>query len=202
MRQIILIMLMFVLTTCTSGLKKTNSTSDSLDKVILKKLFIDWKKNEIAQGRIWAEDSCNMDWFSKHDYNEPTIPWGFPDTSEYKYSYADLNNDGKIDQLVTFIPSQCDGGNGSMWTQIEVLIISDKGKYKIISSLGDGLFSSLGIDTTGFYWYDSIGVNKIYGTFIKFMKDDEHCCPSIVKPVIFAYDTKKIIYIGDNIERK
>jgi hypothetical protein len=89
-----------------------------------------------------------------------------------------------------------------MWVQISVLTISDNGGYKTSASLGDGIFSSVGKDTTGFYWYDSIGTNKIYGTFYNFINTDGHCCPSTEKPVIIAYDTRKVIFVGKNKQLK
>ena len=170
-----------------------SSKEDTLEQH-LRDLFRTWQANEIAEGHMWAADSCRMDWFSDHEAAEGSIPWGFPDSADIAYSYADLNLDGKTDQLVTFNPSQCDGGNGSMWSQIEVLIVSSGNSYETIASSGDGMFSFLGKDSTGFCWYDSIGPNKIYGTYYNFSEDDGHCCPGTVIPVIFSYDTRKIIY--------
>ncbi|MCX6351888.1 MAG: hypothetical protein NTX03_08495 [Bacteroidetes bacterium] len=195
----ILFIFTFFLFSCNNGQKKKDAILDKLKKEKLKKFFLDWQINEIAQHRFWAKDSCYMGWFGTHHFHEEGgLPWGFPDTShrdtsQYRFSYADINNDGKTDQLVTFTPAQCDGGNASMWEQIEVLTISEGGKFKTTSSIGDGFFSYYGNDTNGFYHYDSIGVNKIYGTFYSFKKGDGHCCPSIVKSIIFDYKTKKII---------
>lgn len=187
------------LTSCNSGQESHNLTIDNNQKQHLKQLFTDWQNNEVAQGHLWASDSCYPGWFVDHRFDGMIEDmWGIPDSSEYNFSYADINSDGKFDQLVTFTPSQCDGGNASIWIQIAVLTISENGKYKTTASLGDGLFSAVGKDTSGFYWYDSIGVNKIYGTFYNFLKGDGHCCPSVERPVIITYDTKKVIYIGDN----
>jgi hypothetical protein len=145
-----------------------------------------------------------MRWFAEHnDNSNASVEWGFPkDTTAYSYSYADLNEDGLLDQMVTFIPEQCSGGNASMWTQFEVFTVSNGDRYETEAVLGEGLFCSLGQDTTGFYWYDSIGPKKIYGTFYNFKDTDAHCCPSVVRPAILAYDSRKVIYIGDNIGSK
>jgi len=188
-----------MLASCGHRQEKQDTTIDNNPKQQLKRLFANWLNNEIAQGYLWASDSCYGSWLEDHNFNG-TIDemWGVPaDSSYYHYSYADINDDGKIDLLVTFTPEQCDGGNASMWTQIAVLIISENETYKTIASLGDGMFSSIGADSSGFIWYDSIGVNKIYGTFYNFLENDGHCCPSIEKPVIITYDTKEVVFIGD-----
>jgi hypothetical protein len=191
------------LASCDSGQESHDLTIDNNQKQHLKQLFIDWWNNEVAKGHLWASDSCYPGWIADNGFDGMIEDmWGIPDSSEYNFSYADINGDGQFDQLVTFTPSQCDGGNASMWIQIAVLTISKNGKYITTASIGDGIFSAVGKDRTGFYWYDSIGVNKIYGTFYNFMDNDGHCCPGIEKPVIIAYDTKEVIFIGDNIQRK
>lgn len=167
---------------------------------ILKTLFAEWQQNEIAEHRFWAADSCYPDWFLEHEF-EGTLSemWGFPDSSELNFSYADVNVDGKLDQLVTFVPVQCDGGNGSIWIQFEVFTVSDSNNYKTEPYLGEGIFSAFGKDTSGFYWYDSIAPNKIFGRFINFLGGDGYCCPSVIRPIIIDYKTREVIYMGENI---
>lgn len=167
---------------------------------VLKAQFAEWQQNEIAERNFWADDSCHPEWFREHEF-EGTISemWGFPDSSEFNFSYADVNIDGKLDQLVTFVPAQCNGGNGSVWIQFEVFTVSDSVGYQTIAYLGEGIFSAFGKDTSGFYWYDSIAPNKIYGRFMNFLESDGYCCPSIIRPVIIDYYTRKVIYMGENI---
>jgi hypothetical protein len=89
----------------------------------LKECFQKWQEEEIRSGRIVPYDSCNWNWVSRHqDIND--MVWGFPDSSEFQYSYGDLNQDHRLDQMVTFVPGQCDGGNASIWVQLEVITIS------------------------------------------------------------------------------
>ena len=201
MKPIFYILIISLLASCKSGQVKDTSIVDNIERNNLKKYFISWKENEIAKGNLVPEDSCFPARYVEHDI-EALIEnmWAVPDSSQINYSYADINSDGKLDQLVCFIPSQCDGGNASMWTQLEVLTVSENGKYKTSTNLGDGMFSVVGKDSTGFYWYDSIGVNKIYATYYSFSEGDPHCCPSTMKSVIFDYKTMKVIYMGDNIK--
>jgi len=196
MRRIRYILITCLAVSCTFAHKQRRPVVSKADVQILKNIFAEWQKNEIKKKLFWANDSCNPDWIILHPTDTSGIVWSFPDNTSFKFSYADINNDGKIDQLVTFTPEQCDGGNGSMWTQIEVLTISNHNQYTTTSTLSDGNFSYLGKDTSGFYWFDSIGVNKIYGRYLKFKNTDGHCCPSIIKPEILDYDTNKVLYLG------
>jgi hypothetical protein len=44
-------------------------------------------------------------------------------------SFTNINNDNKLDALITFNPTQCDGGNALMNAQIRVLIMSNAAGY-------------------------------------------------------------------------
>lgn len=65
-----------------------------------------------------------------------------------------------------------------------------------------GYFSDFDKDTSEFYWYGSIAPNKIYGRFINFLKNDGYCCPSVIKPVIIDFNTRKVIHMGENIAKE
>lgn len=188
-RLALFLIISFCFSSCHEKGKSIGKDTGEIKK--LRNLFSEWKKGEIAEGRIWAEDSCNGSWMAERHFEskDGEIEWGFPDSSEFLFYYADLNLDGKLDQLVTFSPAQCDGGNGSMWTQIEVLTVSENGSYKTRTLIGDGIFSSLGKDKSGFYWYDSIGPDLIYATFYNFKDGDGHCCPSVKQAIVLKYDS-------------
>lgn len=158
-------------------------------------MFDAWKVNELELRHLWSADSCNSAYFTTHKFEGGLEKmWGLPaDSNDYHFSFADINNDRKLDLMVTFNPCQCDGGNASMWTQLEVLVVSDPENYHVESLIGDGLMNSTGIDTNGFYWFDSIGVNMIYATYYQFKKEDNHCCPSIQLPVKLSYPDKKLM---------
>jgi hypothetical protein len=178
------------------------------EKNKLRELFFNWQNQEIMDNHFLAADSCNPEWYAKHGAIENLdsingLIYGFPsDSSEYTISFADLNSDKKLDCLIVFTPDQCDGGNASMWVQWQVFILSDKDNYKIIDTLTVDKFALTDFDSLGFYWLDSISVNKIYGTYIEFKDNDGHCCPSINKPVTFDYSERKLMFVGNNIERK
>lgn len=163
------------------------------ESAILKKHFIRWQRDEIEAGRFWAKDSCFMSWFADHDYPASAMPWGFPDLSEMTFSYADVNGDSCVDQLVTFSPDQCDGGNASIWTKFAILTVSENGKYQTKSLDIEGLYFPGGQGEEGFYHYDSIGTGVIYGTHYVFGKDDGHCCPGTHDFVVFDFKTQKLL---------
>jgi hypothetical protein len=35
----------------------------------LKQLFIEWRNNEVAQGHLWASDSCYLGWIADHGFD-------------------------------------------------------------------------------------------------------------------------------------
>jgi hypothetical protein len=164
----------------------------------LQQLFAEWRQNEISAGNFWDTDSCYPSFVMNSKFDGPiNSMWGIPEVEECNFSYADLNDDGKTDQLVTFNPSQCDGGNASMWTQIQVLFLSGETGYTTeVSSEND--FGTSASDDGGFYHYDSIGINKVYGTYYKFTTDDGHWCPGTIQPVIINYSEQKVIWQGEN----
>lgn len=164
-------------------LKINSNTSQNYEPTILKNLFSLWQKEKIQEGKLWSKDSCFSSWFENHEYEFQVSDWGFSENTEFKFSYADLNNDGKVDQMVTFNPEQCAGGNGSMWLQIKVFTISEVNNYISFSSLDKTLFGHEGI-----WHYDSIATNKVYGTYYEFLEEDGSCCPSI--QYLFEVDYK------------
>lgn len=160
----------------------------------IRKLFAAWQKKEVKAHQFL--DSCNWDWSA--DHKNSNIDWGFPDSTRITFSFADLNNDEKLDGMATFTPDQCDGGNASMWTQIQVFFISGRIKYLVTDEVDVSKFSGTGFDGKGFYWLDSISKNKINGTYYEFKDYDGHCCPSIKWPVTFDFKTKKLISVFKN----
>jgi hypothetical protein len=191
--------------------KKTTGglIDNSIEKGEIKRLFIEWQTREIKAKHFFPKDWCNPDSFMRHNIIKENLDsikgliYGFPsDSTEYKFSFADLNNDGKLDGLVVFVPDQCDGGNASMWKQWQVFLLSKNGNYEITDTLHVNSFASTSFDSLGFYWLDSIATDKIFGTYFEFKAKDGHCCPSIQRPVTFDFIEKKLSFIGDNIDRK
>lgn len=173
--------------------KIPHTKNEPPESAALKKEFIRWQRDEIQAGRFWAKDSCFMSWFADHNYPASAMPWGCPDLSEMTFSYADVNGDSLVDQLVTFSPDQCDGGNASMWTRFAILTVSGNGKYVTKSLDIEGLYFPGGQGDEGFYHYDSIGNGVIYGTHYVFGENDGHCCPGTHDFVVFDYKTRKLL---------
>lgn len=195
--HIIALILLFSvgLLACTSQPKKSNTRSTKpSDKVQIYNLFQNWRNEEIRLGHFFAKDSCNPAWFQEHEFNGTIdAEWGIPDLDEVGFSYADLNGDGKLDALIQFNPIQCDGGNASMWSQITLFALSGKNQYTLTESIDVSKFKNTDFDKNGFYWLDSIAENRIIGTYIEFLEDDGHCCPSIQKQVIFDFKKKSCV---------
>lgn len=170
------------------------------ERAALREQFLDWQHLELAYHRYWAKDSCAMAWFHEHGYDseEEDVAIGFPEIGSCRFYYADLNQDGKLDQLVTFNPVQCDGGNGLMWTQVAVLSLSHSELGYTTGSEEDGLFVHLKMETPGFYWFTGMGANRLEAIYYVFGEEDNPCCPGIQTPVVFAYDTGEIIERGPN----
>ena len=119
---------------------------------------------------------------------------GFPaDSTDYSFSFADLNQDGKLDGIGLFFPEQCDGGDGARWSQSDVLLLSSPQGYQIIDSLRLDHFAMTDFDTNGFYNVDSIGLNRIYATYLELHQGSTTCCPDVSRPVVFDYAKRALI---------
>jgi hypothetical protein len=165
----------------------------------LKGKFHEWQQEQIANGIYWANDSCHMEWFRTHE--EEDLALGFPDAKDFRYSYGDINSDGRTDQLVMYNPVQCDGGNAMMWAQETVLFISrvdkDEPGENISWQTFTGTLPFLRADDA-FYHIESIDDNRVRAVRYAFSEDDPHCCPSVEIPVMFDYRTGELVYIGKN----
>ena len=128
MRKCFLLSLLLISCFLTISL---NSNGLEPEKDTIRKIFSDWQIKEIETHHFWAKDSCNWAYIDKYgiDRWKHDNGWGFPDSSEIKFYFADINQDGHLDGLITFTPEQCDGGNGSMWVQFKILIVSNTVTY-------------------------------------------------------------------------
>lgn len=140
--------------------------------------YEEWKSLQYKTGEYLTEKDCNL---TKEG------GWGIP--RDIQVSYSDINGDNKIDGLITFSPDMCGGGNATMNVQIQVLILSkgtdyfvdDKFFNKIEEKYGGGIIESV-----------SDGV--FFGTQYEYGENDGRCCPSIKKPFIIDYKTKKLTF--------
>lgn len=160
------------------------------DTATIRQLFKTWQRQQLRAGTFWAADSCNARVIERQQPAD--IVLGLPsDSSDYNFSYADLNADSTLDGLVTFAPHQCDGGNGSMWTQVEVLLLSGPKGYSTIDTLNVKRFFDTLVDESGFFHLDSIAPNRLFGTYYEFGENSGHCCPSVQRPVVFDFHSRR-----------
>lgn len=156
--------------------------------------FNQWLLEQTKKGVFFGKDSCNIDFIIKHNIN--TMPLMIPDSTNTGFWFGDVNGDKKKDGLVTFIADLCDGGNGAMWTQYQVLVLSNDSGY----SVNDSFFDSLGSGFEGFIHADSLSVNTFFGTYIEFKEGDGHCCPSIKEEFTVTYTNPVIQFLKPNFQ--
>jgi hypothetical protein len=114
---------------------------------------------------------------------------GIPD--DIDIFFTDINNDDKLDALVTFRPTQCDGGNALMNAQIRVLVLSSGTSYVTDDKLVDKIESHL---KKGWLNIESASSGTFLGTYYEYKDSDGRCCPSIKRPIEIDYKTKKLTF--------
>lgn len=176
---------LILILTCISCREKPNS--EEIEGIEI--AFQNWQKDEICNGKDFLpEEKCNPEVAINDTLfsNEIHKIWGFPD--EIKFSYGHLNNDNKLDALITFNPLQCDGGNMSMWIQIQLIALSEGKKYRIEKNY----FDTIGDKLDGFYHLEKIRKKGFVGKYYEFSETDPHCCPSIKKEVFIDFMKKTL----------
>jgi hypothetical protein len=176
--------------------RETDTVRPSLiEKTLIDKLFQNWKVTQVKNGVFFGEDSCNTSYYIKTDSLQLKAESGIglPDSSEIHYLYQDLNNDNRVDALIYFTPYQCDGGNATMFTRFEILIISKGQDYY----LTDNYFDSLNEGKKGFFHWDSLSQGKILGTYFEFRPNDGRCCPGIHNLASIDFDSKTVQIHGE-----
>jgi hypothetical protein len=158
--------------------------------------FDTWKKQQLDNQIFQSAGKCNGEWYASHPNTEAPA-WGFPELKDCSFFYADLNNDGMEDQLVSFNPVQCDGGNASMWMQVNVLTISENGRYITSSDWNEELFPQLKKKEEGFYWFTGITSGTIETIHYVLRDEDPRCCPSVQVVTVFDYATGAILREGE-----
>lgn len=170
-----------------SNLAKTEGNNAEIeDTTPITEAFNQWLLEQKKKGVFLGDDSCNIDFVVEHNIN--TMPLNLPDSNNTDFWLGDVNGDKKKDGLITFIADLCDGGNGAMWTQFQVLVLSNDSGYRV----NDSFFDSLTIDFDGFIHVDSLSSNTFFGTYIEFKDGDGHCCPSIKEEFTVTYDRPMI----------
>ena len=165
---------------------RVNGQAKSEYAPILNK-FEQWKAIQYKKGTYETEKRCNMDTVTKDDYKGAGI--GIP--KDIDISFTDINNDGKLDAIVTFHPDQCDGGNALMNAQTRVLILSNGTTYVTDDTFIDKIESRY---KKGWLNIDNATEGTFFGTYYEYKDTDGRCCPSVRRPIQIDYKTKKMTF--------
>ncbi|RTQ47787.1 hypothetical protein EJV47_17860 [Hymenobacter gummosus] len=169
-----------------------DTVAGPLARAAIHRQFAQWRQRQVRAGRLWAPDSCKP-WLLR-GRELPELPLSLPDSAEYSYSFADLNQDGRLDGLMTFVPAQCDGGTGVLWLHLryEVLALSAARGYRLHDSLRLAQFSRRpAAEKAGFYELDSLGPNRLYATYLEFGPESSACCPKVRRPAVFDFAARR-----------
>ncbi len=151
--------------------------------------FEQWKSIQFKKGIYATEKKCNLGTVTKDSYTGPTM--GIP--NDVDISFTDINNDNKLDAIVMFNPSQCDGGNALMNAQIRILILSNGMTYIADDTYIDKIESRF---KKGWFSIKKASYGTFFGTYYEYKETDGRCCPSIRRPFIIDYKTKKMEFTG------
>ncbi len=149
--------------------------------------FEKWKLDQFRKGNYATEKNCNRDTVLKDGYKGSEM--GIP--SDINISFTDINNDNVIDGLILFYPDQCDGGNALMNAQIRVLVLSTKSGYIIDDTLIDKVEGRL---KKGWLNIERAEYGTFCGNYFEYKESDGRCCPSIKRPIIIDFKTKKLTF--------
>ena len=189
--------LFLIILVSSCNIKKNDNDIDAVAKQKIKLAFYNWVENQIEKGVYFAKDSCNWEYYEMKEalgleavdgYAVPT--W---DSSAIYIYYANLNADSIIDALITFFPCQCDGGNGAMWAQKYILVLSNGENYSVI----DDYFDKFDVKIDGSFHLDSAAEKTVFGTYYKFIDDDPRCCPSIQRPIKIDLGKNEFQYLDN-----
>jgi len=149
--------------------------------------FEEWKKDQYKKGNYATEKKCDPDTVLKAEYKGPEM--GIP--TDIHISFTNINDDSKLDAVITFNPVQCDGGNALMNAQIRVLVLSNAAGYATDDSYIDKIESQF---KKGWIIINGASYGSFYGTYYEYKDSDGRCCPSIKKPFSIDYKTKKLTF--------
>lgn len=166
----------------TSGQIKSD---DAYSRII--SAYKQWREVQYAKGIYVRPGKCNPDVVGKATYKGPDA--GIPD--EIEVSFATINDDNKLDALITFNPASCGGGNYLMNAQEKILVLSTPAGYrvddKMIKSVEDKL-------KKGWVHIEKAQYGSFYGTYYEYRDTDARCCPSIQKPFSLDYATRRLSF--------
>jgi hypothetical protein len=155
--------------------------------VLIVSKFEQWKKDQYKKGKYATDKNCDPDTVLKAGYKGAEM--GIP--TDIHISFTNINDDNKLDAIITFNPTQCDGGNALMNAQIRILILSNVDGYTTDDSYIDKIESQF---KKGWVIIDSALYGSFYGTYYEYKDSDGRCCPSIKKSFSIDYKTKKLTF--------
>ncbi len=174
---------LFIVTIHSLQAQSTNEYAQVLSR------FEQWKTAQYNTGKYARPANCKTEIVMKDGYKGPVA--GIP--TDMAVFYSDMNNDGKLDGLITFNPIQCDGGNALMNAQARVLVVS-KGATWVTD---DKYIENIEAKKDGWLIVTGVSGGTISGTYYAYGADDPRCCPSIKKPFTIDYKTKKLVIESD-----
>jgi len=182
--------ILFILIIFTSCKNNEKSEVDLKDKI--HSAFIRWSNIQIQNGKYLDKNKCNID-YCNLNHNLTTIN-GIPE--DIKTYYADINKDGIIDGIIIFNPIQCDGGNGVMYSEEKVLILSDNGRYIPDDSFINKVEEKYG---DGWIYVKDVRNDTIFVTSLSFSKNNNSRHPDIEKEGIIKYPNHELFIISTNV---
>ena len=116
----------------------------------------------------------------------------FPDSSKIKFMFADINDDKKLDGLVTFGRQCCACTVPVGMPQSQILILSNENGYAITDSFFVDIYKNM----KGNIYIDSISTDKFFGTLDKYVTRDSVMYSSLdtTKSDTFKIKTFSVIY--------
>ena len=168
-----------------------NPDTRSREKIV--NTFTSWKMQQIRKGNYAEANKCNplsLRESMQRGHGKDIAMIGF---SKESLSFADINNDGKVDALALFKPKQCDGGNALMNSQSALLVLSDEGKSTY--TVDRDTLTNLGGIPNGWWLAFKAAVDngEITGTAMGYSATDARCCPSLSREFIYKYPSKEIL---------
>lgn len=166
--------------------KKANQTIDFSGHMQILKKFEEWKGIQYYKGVYVPPNKCNIEAIINGDIEDGQ---GIP--SEYKIFYDDINDDNKIDALITFQPNSCGGGNALMNVEIKVLILSNGLNYIVDEQYFNNIENTF---NEGWIFINGLSGSDFYGTYYNYEEGDARCCPTIKRPINIDYKTSSLTF--------
>ena len=182
----LIVIILVLLYSCQSKSQLPTVKNDNeLSKIMGK--FYSWQEGQISNKKLRSycptnEDSIAMEFdLYKNDYR-------FALSKDLNISLKDINNDGKVDALISFFAEDCWNGSGYIGDyNREVLIISKNDEFFSDSTIVQNIksqFYDLKSRVSSFEERSYLTISKltydgIEGSFSIFVESDPNCCASL-----------------------